>query len=302
MKQPTLMQIDRVRVDQIDARDRLRPVSEAGVDSLLASIAEVGVMKDPIHVRRKKDGRLVLIAGGHRLEAARRLGWEEIEARVWTDVTDDWARMMEIDDNLAGAEMNALDTAVFLATRKAVYERLHPEAKVGGDRRSVEFQTDTMSVWSFAKATAEKWGIDERHVRRMVAAGSRLNPKEVGQLRRAPRPVTLKDLDTIGRIESAVERYRVVDLLSNGQVKSASEARNRIRAEEKGEAVEGVVEEGKDPAFNALMTAWKRAGAAARKRFLLEMRQEVWEAQNKGVPLNRWAEADSPVDDAGEAA
>ena len=73
----------------------------------------------------------LFIAGGHRLEAAKRLGWEEIEAKIWTDVTDDWAAIMEIDDNLAGAEMNALDTAVFLATRKQVYERLHPETKAG---------------------------------------------------------------------------------------------------------------------------------------------------------------------------
>ncbi|HPT48548.1 MAG TPA: hypothetical protein PLM07_21900, partial [Candidatus Rifleibacterium sp.] len=54
---------------------------------------------------------------------------EEIAAHIWTDVTDDWARLMEVDDNLAGAEMNALDTAVFLAERKKVYEKLHPETK-----------------------------------------------------------------------------------------------------------------------------------------------------------------------------
>ena len=125
------MQQNRVKVAEIDCRRRLRPISEAGVESLIASIHETGVMKDAIHVRKKKDGSLVLIAGGHRLEAAKRLGWEEIEAKIWTDVTDDWAAIMEIDDNLAGAEMNALDTAVFLATRKQVYERLHPETKAG---------------------------------------------------------------------------------------------------------------------------------------------------------------------------
>ena len=101
MKKPTLMQQSMVKVSEIDARQRLRPVSEAGVQSLIASVTETGVMKDAIHVRKKKDGRLVLIAGAHRLEMARQLGWDEIEAKVWTDVTDDWARLMEIDDNLA---------------------------------------------------------------------------------------------------------------------------------------------------------------------------------------------------------
>lgn len=131
MKSPTLQMTGLVPVAEIQDLNRLRPVSEAGVEALKASIAETGVMKDAIHVRRKKGGVLVLIAGAHRLEAARQLGWTEIEAKVWVDVTDDWSRLMEIDDNLAGAEMGPLDTAVFLAERKAVYERLHPETKRG---------------------------------------------------------------------------------------------------------------------------------------------------------------------------
>ena len=120
MAEPRLMKIDRIKVGEILATGRLRPVSEAGVESLMASIAEVGVMKDAVHVRQKKGGQLVLIAGGHRLEAAKRLGWDEIEAKLWADVTDDWARLMEIDDNIAGAELNPLDTALFLAERKRV--------------------------------------------------------------------------------------------------------------------------------------------------------------------------------------
>ncbi|WP_159966781.1 ParB N-terminal domain-containing protein, partial [Profundibacterium mesophilum] len=108
---------------------RLRPVSEAGVLSLVASIGELGVMKDPIHVRRvpHRGGALELMAGGHRLEAARRLGWTDIPATVWT-CSDDWAHLVEIDDNLGGSELGALDTAVFLAARKRIYEKLHPEA------------------------------------------------------------------------------------------------------------------------------------------------------------------------------
>ena len=86
MKSPTLMSQTRVATAEVIIRDRLRPVGEAGVASLLASIAEVGVMKDAIHLRKKKDGKLYLIAGGHRLDAAKRLAWPEIEAKVWDNV------------------------------------------------------------------------------------------------------------------------------------------------------------------------------------------------------------------------
>lgn len=259
-----LTQIDSVPVAEVIVRDRLRPVTEAGVQSLLASIAETGVMKDAIHVRKKKDGSLHLIAGGHRLEAARRLDWKMIEAKVWTDVTDDWARLMEIDDNLAGAEMNALDTAVFLATRKEVYERLHPETKrgvAGGLAR----QGAASELSSFADATAEKFGMTARQVQKIVAAGTKLGPDEVAKLRAAPRAVTLKDLTEIAKIGPAPERYDVVARLAEGRAKSAADARRALRLEREGEAP---VQDPADQQFMALQAAWNRAGAKARNRFV----------------------------------
>jgi ParB family chromosome partitioning protein len=118
----------------IDAENRLRPASEAGVESLIASIEELGIIKNPIHVRRKRraDGTtLVLIDGGHRLEAAKRLGWTDIPARVWSDISDADARFMEIDGNLAGKALDPIDQAEFLAERKRVYEKQHPETAKG---------------------------------------------------------------------------------------------------------------------------------------------------------------------------
>lgn len=289
MKAPTLQMIGLVPVADIDARSRLRPVSEAGVGALKASIAETGVMKDAIHVRKKKGGVLVLIAGAHRLEAARQLGWTEIEAKVWTDVTDDWSRLMEIDDNLAGAEMGPLDTAVFLAARKAVYERLHPETKRGGDHKSVEFknQTDIESVRSFVATTAEKFGLSERHIRRLVEAGEKLGV-DSARLRNIPRPITLKDLIEIAKVGEPVERYAIVDALREGTARSASEARRTWAAKERGEARS--VKDPVEQAFIVLSKAWSRAPLAAKKRFLLDHAKEVWEAQNKGAALTNWSE------------
>lgn len=267
---PHLLQIHKVKIADIAESGRLRPVSEAGVESLIASITETGVMKDAIHVRKKKDGRLVLIAGGHRLEAARRLGWEEIEAKVWTDVTDDWARLMEIDDNLAGAEMNALDTAVFLATRKVVYERLHPEtkAKTGADLVSLRWNTaDTMSVVSFARATAEKFGLTDRHVRRMITAGAKLAPDQVHALRQAPRAVTLKDLTEIAKITSPTDRYSVVERLAAGRAKSAADAMRSIRVEG---GLQAPPKSPEDQQFLALLSAFSRAPKSVLRRFVAD--------------------------------
>lgn len=287
MKTPTLLKNDRIAVADIIVGSRLRPVSEAGVESLVASIAETQVMKDAIHVRRKKSGEIVLVAGAHRLEAARRLGWSDIEAKVWTDVTDDWARLMEVDDNLAGAEMNALDTALFLAERKSIYEKLHPEVTVEAFKGNQHTGKLAADIMSFATATAEKFGITDRHIRRLVAVGSALSRDEVRWLRSAPRPVKLADLQVLSKIADGHERSQVCIALSNGKAPSASAARKAMVGNN-GSAPKDPVEAG----FNALAKAWSRAPMAAKKRFLFERAKEVWEAQNKGVPLNRWSEAD----------
>lgn len=284
MAEPRLMKIDRVKVGEVLVTARLRPVSEAGVESLLASIAEIGVMKDAIHVRQKKAGQLVLIAGGHRLEAARRLGWEEIEAKVSADVTDDWARLMEIDDNIAGAELNPLDTALFLAERKRVYERLHPEtkAKVGAELVACRWNTaDTMSVASFAAATAEKFGMTDRHVRRLIAAGSRLDPRDVQLLRKAPRQVTLKDLGEIARIGNVAERYEVVETLAQGRAKSAADARRQWKAEQ---GLAAPVEDPVEAALKALKSAWTRAPKEARRRFVRDHGEALAALLYEGAP------------------
>ena len=270
MKSPTLMQQNRVKVADVIVQSRLRPVSEAGVASLISSITETGVMKDAIHVRKKKDGNLHLLAGAHRIEAARQLGWDEIEAKVWTDVTDDWARLIEIDDNLAGAEMNALDTAVFLATRKEVYERLHPETKRGVAGALARWDATEPSSVAFVKSTADKFGMTERQVYKIVSAGVKLGPDEVAKLRAAPRSVTLKDLIEISKIGQPTDRYDVVRFLSEGSAKSAAEARRALKA-----GSEAPIKDPVDEAFKSLKSAWARAPKAAKRRFLEDHAEDL---------------------------
>ena len=268
-----IQSITELPVDDIQMGTRLRPVSKAGVEAIKASITELGVMKDAIHVRKhKRGGKIELLAGAHRLTVAQELDWPTIKVVCW-DCNDDFARLMEIDDNLAGAELTALDTAVFLAERKRVYEKLHPETKHGGDRRSASFQTDMMSVRSFAEATAEKFGLTDRHVRRMVSAGSVLTGGDAHRLRSSGRPVTLNDLTELAKIGDVSERYRVIDLLAEGKVKSAKDARKTWASEQN----RGVTPpmNNTEKTWQRLQDAWKRANKAGRVTFLEEHGEEV---------------------------
>lgn len=269
--------MNEVSVADVIVRDRLRDVSDAGVGSLMASIERLGGMTDPIQVRRMKDGMLVLMAGEHRLEAAKRLGWDMIPAVVWT-CNDAWARFMEIDDNLAGSELTVLDTAVFLAHRKRLYEEQFPETRAGVAGASARWNaTDTMSVASgpdqtdivsFCSATAEKIGASERHIRRLVAAGEKLGPVEVERLRKAPKPVKLSDLQEIAKLGDHIERLAVVQALSEGEAKTAADALKQIRP---GKLPKSPTEQ----SLHRLLDAWDRAPMAARRSFMGQRGKEL---------------------------
>jgi N6-adenosine-specific RNA methylase IME4/ParB-like chromosome segregation protein Spo0J len=77
-----------------------------------------------------------LIAGWHRLEAARKLKWPSMSAMI-VDIADAAAaELIEIDENLVRAELSPAERAQHTARRKDLYEQLRPETRHGGDRRS----------------------------------------------------------------------------------------------------------------------------------------------------------------------
>ncbi len=259
-------------IRDIDVSDRLRPLSETAVVSLMASIEEVGQQSE-IHVRkiRHQGGRMKLILGRHRIEALSRLGCTSIASKLW-DCTDDWARMAEIDDNLAHADLNALDLAVFLAERKTVYERMYPEAKWGAKGRlsANGSQTDTMSVWgseasdiaSFATSVAEQRNLSERQIRRLVAAGQALDRETIQQLRNAPNRVTLADLQTLAKCGVEADRRAICAALAAGEAKSAKAALTARHAKP-GDAARQPA----DLDARRLADAFARASQEGRKRF-----------------------------------
>lgn len=159
------MNVEQIKVSDIEASDRLRELDPDYVEFIRLSIAEHG-LRQPIEVR-KVGRKYHLIAGGHRLAAVTALEWDTIPGVV-LKATELEARLLEIDENLFRRELSPLDRATFLAKRKEVYEELHPEAKHGGDRKSDQVDKLGHLIASFSEVTAEKLGLSERTVRRAV--------------------------------------------------------------------------------------------------------------------------------------
>lgn len=158
-----------VKLVEIDVpADRARQLDPAWAEALAAMIASHGLI-NPITVRIVDD-RKRLVTGLHRHAAFSLLEREAIPARISTAATDDEARLEEVIENLGRHELKVLDRCHHLYELKQVYERLHPQAKHGGDRKS-EIKTQKLrldpnanEIFSFAADTAEKIGLSRRSI------------------------------------------------------------------------------------------------------------------------------------------
>ncbi|WP_299370492.1 ParB N-terminal domain-containing protein [uncultured Tateyamaria sp.] len=273
MRKPTLIESRDVALVDIFVENRLRETDDVLVTALAGSIEEIG-LKDRItlrRVRRKGVGAkggsgyvLVLVAGAHRMAACHQLGHEAIPADIW-DCTDDYARLLEIDDNLARAELTPLDRAVFLCRRKDVYEQMYPETKAatGADLVAKRWDTaDIMSVVSFVAATAKQTGQTERHIRRMIAVADGLSQDEIDALRAAPIRVSIADLQVLAKCNPKHRPHIVFGLLI-GAAKSAGEALDILTARP-GDAVVDPV----DAKVRPLNDMFARANKAVLHRFV----------------------------------
>jgi ParB-like chromosome segregation protein Spo0J len=113
-------------VEQISIPEgRLRPVTKDGVKKLIESFNDNGDF-GTITVRAVDDGGYEVIAGAHRLTAAQQLEWPSIHAMVYKKLSDDQAKIMECDENLARKDLTALQARRAITIRLKAFERIHP--------------------------------------------------------------------------------------------------------------------------------------------------------------------------------
>lgn len=176
------MQTISLRVDDIEVGGRHRALSNDAVARLATSLKDVGLIQ-PISVRVVEemvvDGELtagvpLLVAGRHRLAAARKLGWSHIDC---IEVDDDAikAELVEIAENLHRCDL----------TKEQRDEHIRRYAELIAAQRSTEKpdkKTDFKEPGAgrgnkgIATEIAEASGLSQRTVRRA------LNPP-------APKPV-----------------------------------------------------------------------------------------------------------------
>lgn len=161
-----------------------RPTIPETVNALSGSLAELGLIQ-PITVRKAPvyDGGIYVdgyrvVAGNHRVAAARALGWEMIEAFVLAGEDRVDEEMREIDENLIRAELTAAQRAHAIKRRKALWEQRHPASENSGRTPPTIAERGAGRPKEFAADTAERTGQSKRsineHVSRAAALGDDL--------------------------------------------------------------------------------------------------------------------------------
>lgn len=209
-----LLQIDKIRINP-----GRRKVEPEDVHELAKSISELGLL-NPITV----DQNHTLIAGRHRLEAAKLLGWTEIECTV-TGLQGLQAELAEIDENFVRKNLSVVDFGNLLLRRKEIYETLHPETKHGGDRKSEKIKSAKCTLdfaKSFVEDTAEKLGVNPSTVRRELQTAKNLTPEAKGIIRSADTNITKKDALKLSRLEPEQQEDAATQLVT-GEIDSVDD-------------------------------------------------------------------------------
>ena len=123
MKKP--MTTSTIPMDRIVVPEGRRPLNQAKIRELAASIRALGLLS-PITVTTD----YALVAGWHRLEACRLLGWTEIPAVILPlGIVD--AELAQIDENLIRNELSVLERGEHLLRRNDILEGKGLRATVG---------------------------------------------------------------------------------------------------------------------------------------------------------------------------
>ena len=169
--------------------------------------------------------------------------------------------MLELDDNLASAELCPLDMAIFLAERQALYQKLNPGSKKGISGALARWdRTDIVSV-SYAKAVASNFGVSDRHIRRLAQAGAALTDEDRITLQGAGQ-VLQKDLLALAKADPPLRRA-AIDRFAAGEAASLVAALRQVA-----HASEVPAKDTAEEALAELQGRWSRLPVEVRRRFV----------------------------------
>ena len=121
-----------IPVEAVKVAKRLRGTSQEKVLELAASVRGIGLLH-PITVVQRGD-KYVLLSGNHRLECFKHLGRDTIPALIKDEGDELVEQLVECQENLVRADLNAIQTAEHIVKQEELLSALGQRASRGDNR------------------------------------------------------------------------------------------------------------------------------------------------------------------------
>ena len=225
-----------VPIGKIQIKEGRRSLDAGHVKELADSIRELGLL-NPLTIDRD----YVLIAGLHRLEAVKALGWEDVECTV-SSLEGLAAELAEIDENIVRSDISTLEYGEILLRRKEIYETLHPETKEGiaqaisMNRTLGNNVSDKMSVTSksFVQDTAEKLGVVPRTIERQIQTAKNLTAETKEIIKKSDQKISKKAALKPSRLEPEQQKEAAA-LLAAKEIRTVDEYTAKVKGAQEAE-------------------------------------------------------------------
>ena len=157
-----------LKISDVIVGNRKRKLNESKVQSLAESFSSIGQLQ-PITVSEGDYGTYRLIAGLHRLEAAKAIGWEKIQAAVFEGGEIE-TELAEIDENLMRNDLTVLEQGEHLARRQELIGRKAGENQFTGGGETVSPPKSTNQI-------AKEIGLTERAAQHRMQVARNIVPE-----------------------------------------------------------------------------------------------------------------------------
>ena len=262
-----------------------RSLNEAVVKGLMESFEEVGQITPILCYFDLETESPVLVAGAHRLEAAKRLGWDRIDGVMLhtdSDTEDLDYELWEIDENLIRAELTDLERANHTARRAEIVKYKAESAKLAEMENNMREKAESLIAQNepkvahrpskgqvaFVEETASMTGKSAASVKRDKRRGEKITPEVKDAIKDMPAADKGVELDALASLEPD-EQAQAVERVKSGASTDFREAKNFIKGDEPSpSALE----------FERLKKAWQKAGGEARDKFLAWISQDYEKA------------------------
>ena len=185
-----------IKINLILVENRKRKLNSEKVVGLADSFALIGQL-EPITVTLDNE-HYVLLAGWHRLEAAKSLGWKTVKAEVFQgDALE--CELVEIDENLTNHDLTVLEQSIQLKRRNEILEEMGIRAKQGDNQHSLG--SEIVSPPKTTEDIAKEAGLSKRSTQQRMQIARDLSPEVKELVQDTPIADSTTQLLELARLE-----------------------------------------------------------------------------------------------------